>query len=198
MWHRGSELLDPTTILQRAGIRPGWHVADIGCGSIGHFVFPAARLVGGLGKVYAVDIQRPALRSIESAARAAQLWNIQPVWGDFERPGGIRLPDESADLTLVSNILYLAANRPGVLEEAMRLTKSGGYLLIVDWKEGMEGLGPSEEGCIKVEEALDHMQRHPVQWSDRFEAGPHHYGLLFQKEEGDGEAKVISVSNTFE
>ena len=34
---------------------------DFGCGNVGHFVLPGARLVGNEVKVYAVDILKKAL-----------------------------------------------------------------------------------------------------------------------------------------
>ena len=198
MWHRGSELLDSPAILRRVGIRPGWHVADLGCGSLGHFVFPAARLVGGMGKVYAVDIQRPALKAIESSARAAQLWNIHPVWGDFERPRGTTLPDEIADLTVLSNALYLAKHPEAAVAEAMRLTQPGGFVLVIEWNPDSAVLGPALDQRISERAVSDHFAAHATQWSDRFDAGEHHYALLLQKSDGNGEPTVISVSNTFE
>ena len=68
MRHSGNELINPFKVLERAGLQSGWSVADLGCGALGHFVFPAAQLVGGNGKVYAVDIQKTALKAIEKTA----------------------------------------------------------------------------------------------------------------------------------
>ena len=42
----GTELLNPHTLLERVGLRASMHVADLGCGVTGHFIVPAARVVG--------------------------------------------------------------------------------------------------------------------------------------------------------
>lgn len=183
MWHlgRGTNLLDPTNILERVGVRSGWHVGDMGCGSLGHFVFPAAHLVGGEGRVYAVDIQRAALQAIQSAARAHQVWNVHPVWADLEVSEATPIRDESLDLTLISNTLYLASNRQGMINEVMRLLKPGGLLLVIEWKKEPTVLGPSLEERLSGDDIFGHLSGHPIPWMDQFEAGDHHQAFLFQK-----------------
>ncbi len=52
----GAYLLNPDFILEKAQVKEGNSIAGLGCGSAGQFVFPAARIVGNKGKVYAVDI----------------------------------------------------------------------------------------------------------------------------------------------
>lgn len=200
MWYRGTELLHPEQILRDLGVRPGWSIGDFGCGSIGHFVFPAAHLVGGEGKVYAVDIQRPALKSIERGAHEAQLWNVYPVWSDLERPRATNIPEKSLDLALVCNTLHLVQDPAQVLEEAFRLTRPGGILLIIEWRKEPSVLGPPLEDRLSDEEIYQHInaQPHPIHWTDRFTAGMHHDGFVFQKGGFENmEPDVISVSNPF-
>jgi len=45
---------NPYKILERAGLKPGQNVLEVGCGP-GFFTIPAAHIVGEEGKVYAVD-----------------------------------------------------------------------------------------------------------------------------------------------
>ncbi len=194
MWQRGNELLHPEQILDRLGVRSGWHVGDVGCGTIGHFTFPTARRVGGSGKVYAIDIQRSALRSLEKSARGAQLWNVYPVWGDAERAGGISVPAGSLDLTFLINTLYLARNRAAMLEEALRLTRPGGFLAVIEWLKEPSVLGPAFEDRVSQDELYTHLQDQPLAWMDRFSAGRHHQGYLFQKQQEDEEPVVLSFS----
>jgi ubiquinone/menaquinone biosynthesis C-methylase UbiE len=182
--------------LGKVGIRSGWHVADAGCGSLGHFVFPAARLVGAEGKVYAIDIQRPALHAIEKTARAFQLWNIHPIWSDLEQPGATRIPEASLDLVLLANTLHGSQNRSSMLQEVMRLLRPGGYLLIIEWnKEETPPLGPPLQDRLAFEDLETYLAPHPIQSSDQFAAGEYHQGALFQKEEGGVHPTVLSVSH---
>ena len=103
--HTGTDLLHPYKLINRLGISNGHHVADIGCGSLGHFVYPLSRRVGADGKVYAVDIQRRALEVVDRVAKDEQLFNIQTVWGDMDRVGGIRVEDNSLDVAMLVNSL---------------------------------------------------------------------------------------------
>ena len=62
----GRELIDPFKVLEAAGIRADMTVADFGCGTLGHYVFPAAQMVGTHGKVYAIDILKSVLDGVNS------------------------------------------------------------------------------------------------------------------------------------
>jgi len=49
----GSALLNAEALLKKIGLKEKMKVADFGSGAYGHFVFPAAQLVGKRGTVYA-------------------------------------------------------------------------------------------------------------------------------------------------
>jgi len=181
MLHSGTELINPFKVLERAGIREGWHVADLGCGSLGHFVFPAAQFVGGNGAVYAVDIQKLVVKAIEQKVKTEQYYNVHPVWSDIEVLGAARIPSESLDLTLIVNNLYLSQNREGLVHEAMRLTKPGGRILVVEWKKDQLLIGPPETHRLTPNEAKRSFHAQDVVLIDQFDAGEYHYALLFQK-----------------
>ena len=84
----GTALLDAEKILTRLGIAEGMIVADLGCGGGGHFVAPASRLVGRTGHVYAVDIQKAVLHTVESKLRLQHVTNVDLVWSDLEKAWG--------------------------------------------------------------------------------------------------------------
>ena len=198
MHHTGTALLDPQVILQAIGIQPGWHIVDFGCGALGHFTLPAARAVGGMGKIYAVDIQKSALTAITRAARYEQLWNVHPVWSDVEIPGATRIPAASAHVTIIANTLHQSQNREGVMAEAHRLTMPGGLILIIEWKAEPTLLGPPLKQRLQQHEieglgvALD------LPLYSRFSAGDHHGAWLFQRQEvPSAEPTVLHVSQPF-
>src|SRR3989344_5685414 len=113
----GSELLNPEKILARTNIREGMRVADFGCGASGHFVFPMSQMVGKDGKVYAVDILKSALASVESRAKIEGATNILTIWSDLEVFGGAKIDSASLDIVAFVN------NQPNeaMLKEAARL-----------------------------------------------------------------------------
>src|SRR5688572_25312489 len=103
----GKELIDPFKILEDAGIRSDMKIADFGCGTLGHYVFAASKLVGNGGKVYAIDILKSVLGGVESMIKMENVTNVELVWGDLERLGGVKLPDGLLDIGLLINNLYL-------------------------------------------------------------------------------------------
>lgn len=193
MHHSGNELINPFKTLEYAGLQTGMTVADLGCGALGHFVFPAAQMVGGDGKVYAVDIDKAALKAVERTARFDQYWNVVPVWSDIEVANAARIPHESCDLTIVANNLYLSQNRAGLVAEAMRLTKPGGRILVIEWMPGRTPIGPAPENRMPIEEAKRYFADPELHLLGAFEPGDSHYALVYRKAVQPEETQVLSA-----
>ncbi len=176
----GRALIDPFNALEKAGIREEMRVADFGVGTVGHFLFPAAKLIGPKGHVYGVDVLQSVLQANQSRIKLAGAGNIELVWGDFERVGGSRLPDNSMDMVVMVNVLHVV-NRATALQEAKRVLATGGALLIVEWKAAGTLIGPSPEKRIPKEDASAAAEREGFLPVQAFEAGPSHYGLVLRK-----------------
>lgn len=181
MRHSGNELINPFKTLERAGLREGDTVADLGCGALGHFVFPAAQMVGANGRVYAVDIDKNALKSVERAAKHDQYWNVVPIWSDIEVERAARIRDGSCQLVIVASNLYLSTNRAGLVAEAMRLCAPGGRLLVIEWQACRTAVGPAPEHRMPVHEAKRYFADPSLALVEEFEAGDCHYAILYQK-----------------
>ncbi len=175
----GTQLIHPLKLLERVGIREGQRVADLGCGSLGHFVFPAAQLVGGKGVVFAVDIQKGVLEHIAMLAKQQQVWNVYPVWSDIDIYGATRIDPASLDLTLLVNNLFLSQNRPVLVREMARLTRPGGRVIVVDWKTIASPLGPTVNQRVGQEDAQNILKTPLFAFLEEFDAGPEHYGLIY-------------------
>jgi len=114
--------------IEKAQIRPGDSVLDVGCGT-GDLTLAAKRQTGG-GKVYGVDA---ASEMVEVARSKASQLGIEV---DF-RPGLIEaLPfaDDSFDVVLSSLMMHHLpeAVKTKGLREIHRVLKPGGHLFIVD------------------------------------------------------------------
>lgn len=192
MHHSGNELINPWKTLERTGLGRGWFVADLGCGALGHFVFPAAQMTGGDGRVYAVDIDKHALKLVERTAKHEQFWNVFPLWSDIEVLNATRIPSGTLDLTIIANNLYLSANREGLVSEALRLTKPGGRLLVIEWKACPTDIGPALEHRLEADEAKQYFHRPDLVLLEEFDPGDCHYALVYRKEEPH-EAQVLSM-----
>jgi len=175
----GRALLDPSAVLKTAGLSLDMSYADFGSGGLGHFVFPAAELVGKAGRVYAVDILKQALANIDTQARAAHVNNLTTVWGDIELPGGVSIPEHSLHLVSMVNTTPLIRRTPEILEEIKRLLVPDGRLLVVGWKKDAVALAAAESKRLSPEEIQPIVERAGFRVLKAFPAGPSHWGLLF-------------------
>lgn len=177
----GNALIDPVKLLEQSGIKGGMVVADLGCGAAGHFVLPAAHLVGDSGLVYAVDILPSVLQNIESRAKVEGVGNIKTVWANLEKAGGMKIKDGSVDLVLLVNDLFQIPDKQTVIKEAARVLKSGGVLTIGEWKTVGTPIGPPANARLDSTQVKNMIQGAGFEFVREFEAGPYHYGLVFKR-----------------
>ena len=114
-------------ILKEAGIRPGFHVLDYGCGP-GSYVSAASNLVGDSGKVYALDIHPLAVRSVQRIASRKRFTNVGTILSDCQTG----LPDGSIDVVFLYDSFHDLAEPEKVLQELYRVLKPNGTLSFSD------------------------------------------------------------------
>ncbi len=112
--------------LERAGIKEGQAVLDFGCGP-GFYAIAAARMVGAKGKVYALDIQPLAVRSVEQKAKKEGLTNITTILSDKDT----RLPDGSIDVALAYDMIHMIKDKQALARELHRVLKQNGILSVI-------------------------------------------------------------------
>ncbi|HLD60709.1 MAG TPA: methyltransferase domain-containing protein [Patescibacteria group bacterium] len=181
MTHAGSALLDPHAVFEKIALAPGMRVADLGCGRTGHFVFPASRVVGEQGVVYAVDVVKSILESIRSRARSEAYDNVQTVWSNIELPGGTPIPPETLDNCFFVNVLFLVDDKRGALAEGARLLKKGGRLVVVVWESNLGLVGPTKQQMVDKAAVSELLTQLGLVEEDAFAMGEHHYCLIFKK-----------------
>lgn len=177
----GNYLLDSNFILNKARIKEGDKIADLGCGAAGHFVFPASKLVGGKGTVYAVDIMKTVLTTIDKKIKEESLENIKTVWSDVESFGATDIASVTLDVILIIDTLYQSEQRAKFLKEAIRMLKTKAYLLVVEWKNTSTPMGPPKENRVEKESLKRGALKMGLTIEEEFEAGDNHYGILFIK-----------------
>ncbi len=181
MSHSGLALIDPYKIFSVINLSSGMRVADMGCGRTGHFVFPASRVVGEKGIVYAIDIIKDILENIKSRVRSEGYENVQTIWSDIELPGKTPIPESSLDVCFYVNVMFLLKHRIEALQEAKRLLKTGGFLNIVDWAKKLGPLGPQPNMMASPEQILQIAENLGFELIDKTPAGEYHYSLIFKK-----------------
>ena len=180
--HGGNEFLDIQGILKdKLGLFYGSKVADLGCGGSGAFSFQAANLVGDVGLVYAVDILKMVLKNIEHRAQMLGIKNIKTVWSNLENYGAAKINNDLLDYVLVVNVLFQNKSPEKIIREAVRLLKSGGKMLVIDWAEGRFPFGPPAEVKIDKKKIEDVALGANLKKTKDIDAGRFHYGLIFEK-----------------
>lgn len=177
----GSSLIDANLILSKAKVGAETKMADLGCGSSGHFVFPSAKLVGKKGIVYAVDILRTVLETINKRVRSENLANIKVVWTNLEIFGATKIETGSLDVALLINTLHQSHKRMEILRESARLLKKNGRLVIVEWKNIAAPFGPPSEEKVNKELVDNWVKKLGLRPEEEFAAGQYHYGLIYVK-----------------
>ena len=178
----GNELLDVNFILRdTTQIHPGQIVADLGAGGAAYFTIQAAKIGGDQGEVYAVDVIKGVLSSIESKAQMSGLYNIKTIWSNLEILGATKIPAETIDHGLLVNILFQTQKRAEIMAEAVRLLKPGGKLTVVDWSDTKHSFAPSGNIQVDPAEIIKIAQKLSLTLEQEFEAGKYHFGLVFIK-----------------
>lgn len=172
--------LNPQSIVAQFGIIPGMQVADIGAGS-GAYSILLAKAVGDSGRVFAVDVQQNLLTRLKSIAEAEHLHNMEIIWGDGEKIGGTKLKDDFLDVAVVSNVLFQAENKAGLVSEVKRILKKGGRVFVIDWSESFDNLGPTANMIVAPATAKEMFKKAGFEIADNFLAGAHHYGFTARK-----------------
>ncbi|MBU1131552.1 class I SAM-dependent methyltransferase [Patescibacteria group bacterium] len=178
----GNELLDPQHLLQDVlELSYGSKAADLGCGSMAFFTLEAAKLVGNKGQIFACDILKDVLSSVESKARQEGLYNIKTVWTNLEIAGASKIPAESVDYAFLVNTLFQTQKHLEMLQEAYRLLKPAGKLLLIEWSPAGGPVGPVKSLRLAQSDVERMAAEVGFTKEKSFAAGQYHYGIIFVK-----------------
>jgi ubiquinone/menaquinone biosynthesis C-methylase UbiE len=121
--------LRPKELLESVGAKAGMVCVDLGCGT-GMFAIPMADIVGPSGKVIAIDKRREVLDILSSHSTT-----VTTAQEDIQRTS---IAGHSIDLVLISSVLHATVSPLKVLQEARRLLKPTGILVIVELTENAD------------------------------------------------------------
>lgn len=115
-----------TALVHRAGIRPGDHVLDVGCGR-GAVLFPAAEATGPTGHVTAIDLAPTMVTLTADDAARAGLTQVEVRIGDAQQPS---FPPCSFDVVLAGMVVFLLPAPEQALRAYARLLRPTGRLAV--------------------------------------------------------------------
>ncbi len=156
---------NPEVIWKELGLKDPRVLVDIGAGT-GFFAVPFARK-GPAITVHACDLQDEMLAWLREHLPSDLRSRITPVkMEETEVP----LADGIADLVYMINLHHELEDRGAIMRECFRLLKSGGTVMVVDWKKGETPSGPPQEIRVTEEEIVSDLsaagfrdiKRHPV------------------------------------
>ena len=114
----------PNPLLMAAGLTRRQEVVEVGCGP-GFFTIPAAQIVGENGHVYAIDLNRRAIKRVREKVVRERLKNVTTLCSNASETG---LPEESADLAFIFGLRHVAGGLENVLREMHRILRPEGLL----------------------------------------------------------------------
>lgn len=185
-----NETLNPVGILQKIGVKQGMKIGDFGCGRRGTFTFAAAQIVEDSGRVYAVDVLKSVIKTINDQARLDGYEKIiKTVWSNLEKYKATAIDDGFLDVGLLINVLFQTDLAEDVIKESARMVKDGGILFISDW------LSDSYLGRVAAQKHtdIDHKKfqspkevkaiasKLGLQFIEEFRPWDSHFGLVFKK-----------------
>lgn len=169
--------MDPSVTLAQVHFRPTDTVADFGAGS-GFLAFALAGMILS-GTIFAIELQKDMVTRIAKEAEDKGVLNVKPLWGDVEIQGGSGLADGVCDGIIISNLLFQLEDKKGVLTETKRVLKPGGRVLLVDWTDSFNGIGPAAHHVFTKERAVALLTECGFTiMNDSLVTGEHHYAIL--------------------
>jgi len=123
LFHNPEKLFSPY-------VRPGMHVADIGCG-MGYFSIGLARIVGEEGRVYSVDIQQKMLDILVKRATRKKVNHL--IHPRIAKPDQLNLPAE-LDFILASWMVHETGDLQSFFRQIHETLNPGGLFYMTEPK----------------------------------------------------------------
>lgn len=147
-----------------ARLKEGQVVVDLGCGA-GLDCFLAAQKVGERGRVIGVDMTPEMIHRARQIARDHGYQNVEFRLGEIEH---LPLADSSCDVVISNCVINLSPQKDQVFQEAFRILRNGGQLVISDivreqelppWAKNEKAYIACIAGSIPKEEYLNAIQK---------------------------------------
>jgi cyclopropane fatty-acyl-phospholipid synthase-like methyltransferase len=140
-----AERLQIDRVMDILGVTSGKSVADIGAGS-GWFSVRAARRVGAVGTVYAVDINPEAIEYIDRRAHKEKLANVKTI---LSKPDDPLLPVSSVDAVLLLKTYHEVAEPITVLRNLRAALRPDAKVGVIDRNGNGEDHGVMSDVVIR-------------------------------------------------
>ncbi len=170
-------VLPPFKILKRLGLKEQMVMADIGSGT-GYFTLPAAEIVGRKGSVYARDISREMIDTLQMKIKEQGLINIYP---QVSSENTFNLPELSIDFVLLSHVLHESYDKALFIAELDQVLKNNGKVAIIEWRKKPMKQGPPLSKRLTPAETQALLKKQSFKAAVKFTMGLKFYALTVRK-----------------
>lgn len=172
-----ADFLKIEDVLQDLELKEAMSGAEFGCGSADFAITLAKKLKRGT--VFAIDIQEDKLSALKGKLALHKIHNVRTILADLESAKGSTLQDQSLDIVLIPNLLFQVVDERGIMNEAARVLKPGGQLVVIDWLK--KTAFNKNERLADPEQVKKIAQSLGFSLQQEFTAGDFHYALFFTK-----------------
>ena len=165
---------EPERVMDSLGVTSGTIVADIGAGG-GWFTIKLANRVGPTGLVYAEDIQREMIESINRRVSRTNLSNVETIIGTSNNP---KIPTP-VDAVLMVDVYGEVEDPMALLRNVIPQLKKGGRIGIVEHRLDGGGPGPPLQNRVAPETIITTAEAVGLQLLTHDESFRYQYLLVF-------------------
>ena len=179
---------DPEGVMRRLGVDFGHSVLDLCCGD-GYFTAPIFNIVGGSGRVMALDIDPHMLNLAKAHARTVGIPADGIDWleQDARKIAG-HLP-RVPDFILIANTLHGAEDKKALMAEIYSALMPGGQFAVINWHHRPKRettvlnhpRGPETTSRMTPDQVIDYAAEAGFRLHGVIELPPYHYGVVFDK-----------------
>ena len=179
---------DPEGVLRRLGVDFGVPTLDLCCGD-GHFTAPIAHIVGGLGRVVAVDLDSVLLAQAKARTEGSGIPPGTVRWLECEAGDIVDKLPIQPEYVLIANTFHGVPDKQQMARDVFNVLKPGGQLTIVNWHHRLrddttvmdEPRGPKTEMRMSPDQVMDEVLPVGFRLHGVVELPPYHYGIVFDK-----------------
>jgi predicted methyltransferase len=166
----------PKALIAALQLRSGMTVADLGAGT-GYFSRHLADAVGPDGTVLAVEVEPTLVTHLRERAQREHTATVVPVLASTDNP---RLPHGGVDVILIVDTYHHFDHRTRYLPQLRRAVRSGGRVVVIDWKPGELPKGPPPDHKLPPERVIEEMRGAGFALAEELDLLPYQYVLVFR------------------
>ena len=156
-------------------------MADFGSG-LGHFAKKLPLIAFDEGEIYLFDIDAEKLKraknDLENEGYDLDKFHFLEV--DLEEKNATGLKNSFFDFILISQLLFQVKKPENVLKEAKRVLSDNGKILLIEWKDSFNGIGPDKRHLLDEEKMKKILEKEDLEIIKELNAEKYHYAYLLK------------------